>query len=83
MKFLGFLKKSKYPAILVLAVLIQFTFIHGISAESMQSSAYKIQFDSLNLGGADSSSSAYKLNDTLGEIGTGNSNSSKIGRAHV
>lgn len=45
------------------------------TAEVMGSSRYKIQTDSVNLGGADSSSSEYNLGDTLGEVGTGDSNS--------
>ena len=41
----------------------------------MESSTYKIQQDSLNFGGEDSSSTTYQLNDTLGEVATGDSNS--------
>lgn len=44
-------------------------------AEVMGSSSYKIQSDSVNLGGEDSSSPSYNLGDTLGEIGTGDSSS--------
>ncbi len=41
----------------------------------MQSAAYKIQSDSVNVGGAPSSSTNYGVNDTLGEAGTGDSSS--------
>ena len=46
-----------------------------IFAQTMQSPSYKIPSDSLNVGGVDSSSSSYLINDTLGEVGTGDSNS--------
>ncbi len=49
--------------------------IHFITAEVMGSTRYKIQSDSVNLGGMDSSSTEYGLKDTLGEIATGESNS--------
>ena len=42
----------------------------------MQSTTYKIQSDSVNVGGAPSTSTSYNLNDTGGEIATGDSNSS-------
>ena len=44
-------------------------------ADPMQSPTYKIQEDSVNLGGANSASGSYKINDSLGELGTGDSNS--------
>lgn len=40
-------------------------------AEQMSSSNYKIQFDSLNVGGKLSSSTNYLIEDTVGEIATG------------
>jgi len=46
-----------------------------IFAETMQSSSYKIISDTANVGGDVSSSPNYGLEDTVGEIGTGNSNS--------
>lgn len=74
MKLVYFFKKN-----------LQFVFLFLISASilffsnhiyaGMQGSAYKIQSDTINFGGADSSSTNYKLNDTLGEVGTGDSNS--------
>ena len=42
-----------------------------ILAQSMQSGNYRINSDSLNFGGADSSSANYKLRDTMGEAATG------------
>jgi hypothetical protein len=41
----------------------------------MQSGSYKIESDSVNFGGARSTSSTYTIEDTLGEIGTGDSRS--------
>jgi len=75
MKHFHFLKKSKYFIVLTLTVISSFGFYHNILADFMQSSTYKIQSDSVNLGGRDSSSTNYKANDTLGELSTGDSNS--------
>jgi hypothetical protein len=44
-------------------------------AQSMESASYQIQSDSINVGGAPGSSTTYRLEDTLGEVGTGNSDS--------
>ena len=44
----------------------------------MQSANYKIQFDSVNIGGTDSSSTNYQLQDTIGEVGTSNSASTNF-----
>lgn len=46
------------------------------SAAVMESSSYKIQSDSVNVGGAPASSASYKLEDTVGDIATGESTSS-------
>jgi hypothetical protein len=45
------------------------------SAQVMQSTNYRIQSDSVNVGGIYSSSSNYRLEDTTGEIATGESSS--------
>ncbi|MDQ3018322.1 MAG: hypothetical protein M3Q64_00405 [bacterium] len=45
------------------------------SEAQMSSSTYKIQSDSINIGGQQSSSASYNGIDTLGEIGTGDSSS--------
>lgn len=44
----------------------------------MESSNYKILFDSVNVGGGDSASTNYQLQDTVGEIATGNSSSTNF-----
>lgn len=59
-----------------MVVIYSLFFYHVIYADLMQSSTYKISQDSVNIGGADGGSTNYKLNDTLGEIATGDSNSS-------
>jgi hypothetical protein len=76
MNFFHFFKKSNIITILLLVVLVSLFDVRVIFADFMQSGTYRIQSDSLNLGGADSSSTNYKVNDTLGEVGTGDSNSS-------
>jgi len=50
--------------------------LYTIFAQTMQSGSYKITSDTVNVGGQSSGSSLYKLGDTLGELGTGDSNSS-------
>src|SRR3989339_1554042 len=75
MNFYRFFSKSKYIVILMWIVISSFVLSQDSLADYMQSGTYRIQSDSLNFGGADSSSSNYKVNDTLGEIGTGDSNS--------
>ena len=75
MKKYNFFKKSKYFIILAVTIIFSFGFYHDLIALSMQSSTYKIQSDSVNFGGATSSSTTYTLDDTLGEVSTGDSNS--------
>lgn len=75
MKIFNFFIKSKYFVISTLVILVPFIYYNTLFADFMQSSTYKIQSDSLNVGGVDSSSSTYKINDTLGEVSTGDSNS--------
>lgn len=75
MKLFNPFTKSKYLTVLILTIMCSFGFPNNILAEVMHSSTYKIQSDSVNLGGADSSSDTYNLGDTLGEVGTGDSNS--------
>ncbi len=50
--------------------------LYTIFAESMQSNTYRISSDSINVGGEGSTSTTYNLDDTLGEVSTGDSNSS-------
>jgi hypothetical protein len=75
MNFFRFFKKSKNIVILTLVITFTFVFSHNILADYMQGNQYRIQSDSLNLGGVGSSSPTYNLNDTLGETGTGDLNS--------
>lgn len=73
----NFFVKRKYAVVSTLLVIfLFFIFSNSTFAVGMQSSTYKIQFDTLNFGGVSSSSSQYKINDSLGEVGTGDSNSS-------
>jgi hypothetical protein len=44
-------------------------------AQVMDSTNYSIQFDSVNIGGNRSTSSSYTIEDTVGEVATGNSTS--------
>ncbi len=50
---------------------ILFFGLHGATAQVMQSTNYRIQSDSINLGGGFSSSTNYSLESTGGEVGTG------------
>ena len=47
----------------------------SVLAQVMQSSSYRIQEDSINVGGGFSSSTNYRMEDTVGEVGTGFSSS--------
>ena len=50
--------------------------INTAFAQTMTSGTYKIQSDSLNFGGNRSTSTTYSIEDTAGEIATGESQSS-------
>lgn len=65
-----------------LATVFVLSSLHIAGAQVMQSTNYQIQSDSINIGGGFSSSSNYAVESTVGEVGTGKSDS-KIGRAHV
>lgn len=60
-----------------ISAIILLFFLSGISsfAQVMQSTNYRIQSDSVNVGGLFSSSTNYGLEDTTGEVGTGFSSS--------
>ena len=73
MKF--FTKNNRF-VIFIFSAVIFFISHKLLLADYMQSSTYRIQSDSLNFGGLESSSGNYKLNDTLGESATGDSSSS-------
>ena len=72
-KFENFIKKRRVKILLFVLVLIMP--LYKIFAQTMQSGGYKIISDTINTAGEDSASTNYKLYETLGEIGTGNSNS--------
>ncbi len=59
---------------IVVAILLLGMASH-VSAQVMQSNNYRIQSDSINVGGLQSSSTSYYLEDTTGEVGTGQSES--------
>lgn len=46
-----------------------------VAAQAMQSTSYKIQSDSINIGGGSGSSTTYRLESTVGEVATGRSTS--------
>src|SRR5690606_20562956 len=47
-------------------------------SSQMQSGSYRIQFDSINVGGVRSESSSFGLEDTAGEVATGDSSSTNF-----
>jgi len=57
------------------SIIIAF-FVGSVSAQQMSSGSYKIQSDSVNFGGVRSTSTTYLIEDTMGEIATGDSQSS-------
>ncbi len=73
-KFITFLPKKR-SIIIFLSIASFIVPLYTILAETMQSGTYKIMSDTINIGGQNSSSTNYKLGDTLGETGTGDSNS--------
>jgi len=74
MKNINFSHKSIYT---VFSSFLMISFLlypyNAIFAAVMGSSTYKIQSDSVNVGGQDSGSGIYNLGDTTGEIATGES----------
>ena len=75
MQFINFFKKSIRLATSLFLVISISIIPNKIFAAVMQSSTYKIQSDTVNMGGVGSASGSYNLNDTLGEVATGDSNS--------
>lgn len=73
----SFLKKIKAGISLYVVLFILFFLLPTgiILAQAMQSTSYKIPTDTINIGGKDSASAVYIIGDTLGEVGTGDSNS--------
>jgi hypothetical protein len=66
-----------YIATLTIAAF--FLFVPKYVAQVMSGSSYQIESDSINIGGADSSSTNYQLSDTVGEVGTGYSDGTSYG----
>ncbi|HEY9586194.1 MAG TPA: hypothetical protein VJJ27_00945, partial [Candidatus Paceibacterota bacterium] len=67
-----FSKKGLVRGAMILALLL--AGVMNVHAQ-MSSSNYKVQFDSVNLGGGLSTSTSYKQESTFGEVATGESNS--------
>lgn len=57
------------------AFLLSFVVFGTVFAQQMQSTTYRIQFDSINVGGLRSTSTSYNIEDTAGEIASGISTS--------
>jgi hypothetical protein len=79
MKIRGHRKHHKNLSLCALSLLVAFLPFQYLLAAVMNGSSYSIQSDSINIGGEDSSSASYRLNDTVGEVGTGRSNSTSYG----
>jgi hypothetical protein len=62
---------SLFQCLKIFVLLALISLSYGICQAQMSSDSYKINADSINAGGAPSSSATYKLNDTIGEIATG------------
>ncbi len=79
MKFLKLFIKNNNLLTYIFVFIVSAVFSNALIAlAAMQSSTYTMQSDTVNFGGTDSSSPNYKLGDTAGEIGTGDSNSSNF-----
>ena len=77
MKNINFSHKSKYTVFFSFLMISFLIYPYDRSfAAVMGSATYKIQSDSVNVGGQDSSSGTYNLGDTTGEVATGDSASS-------
>lgn len=78
-KFTKQLKKAFLVGLFIYLISILF-FSSAVFAYVMESSNYKLERDSINIGGAeDGSSTNYQLRDTIGEIGSGGSGSGSYG----
>ncbi len=75
MKNINFFYKSKYTVFCSFVLIFSVLYPSDLSlAAVMGSTTYKIQSDSINTGGEETSgSTSYKLRDTVGETGTGES----------
>jgi hypothetical protein len=80
MKYWLFKNKKVFPIIataVVIAVVSSVAF-SSVFAAVMTSTSYSIQSDSVNVGGMQSDSASYSVEDTLGEIATGDSESTNF-----
>ena len=68
----------RYLTLIAIIVPLLYLHVELSSAQVMESTNYKIQSDSINFGGVRSTSSNYIMEDTLGEIATGNSTSTNF-----
>lgn len=66
--------KNNYK-LTILVIFLLFVFGQAVRAAVMESENYKIQFDSINSGGERQTSENYIMEDTIGEIATGQSSS--------
>lgn len=62
---------SKLILVVIIATLAIGVFTTPILASVMSSTNFKIQLDSINIGGGMGTSASFKMEDTVGEIGTG------------
>ncbi|HEY4497852.1 MAG TPA: hypothetical protein VJC20_03830 [Candidatus Paceibacterota bacterium] len=69
-------KSMKKFIFLIAALLLSTVLGQRAIAEIASSTNYKIQFDSINIGGLISTSTTYQTNDTVGDAATGTSTSS-------
>lgn len=70
------LSRSFFQAVVTTVLVVT---LFGVSeAQMMQSTNFRMQSDSVNVGGGLSTSANYKMEDTVGEIATGNSNSTNF-----
>ncbi len=75
MKNINFFRKSKYTVFSSFVIIFCLLYTENLSlAAVMSSSNYKMGSDSINIGGEETSgSTSYKIRDTVGEVGTGES----------
>ncbi len=73
---LSVFSSSRLRAPKVAAVIVLCSLGLGVSAQVMQSGAYRLDSDSVNFGGGFSQSASYNQESTMGEIATGYSGSS-------
>ncbi len=77
--YINKISKGKLFKLVALVFLLIFPLFATDSQAQMSGTLYKIPLDSINVGGADGSSTSYDLFDTVGEIASGDSNSSSYG----